>query len=412
MGKGKGQPIVLISSYPPRLCGIATFTEEAREFIQKLYPTRDVLVISHIDGAGEGVFPLIDIKNRFWWKPVVKKIKKLKPHVVHIEHEYGLYEYVDERGIGDGNKGFLELINEISDYPIVVEPHTVHGRLRDFEENFIYELCKTADVVIFKSEYQKWRLNWTFTQRKWQMPTNIMIVPHGARPDMKWGNEDIPRLKEELGFNKLGYLSNNLVGLVGWIQSNKRWDILTSMWEEIMQEIKKRTGESWDLLAAGAMRDINHLSDYERYLREIELLEKKGVAHYYEFIPRGEIYYKIMAVCDFIVLPSVDETQSGTLARIIALKKPFITTAPMEGLTAQALESGGGLLFTTKQMLKEKVIELACDKGLKAKLSKNLEKYLNKVVSWEVVAKKYKYAYKLARLKKIKSIEVDLPPDF
>ena len=121
------------------------------------------------------------------------------------------------------------------------------------------------------------------------------------------------------------------------------------------------------------MRDINHLSDYERYLREIELLEKKGVAHYYEFIPRGEIYYKIMAVCDFIVLPSVDETQSGTLARIIALKKPFITTAPMEGLTAQALESGGGLLFTTKQMLKEKVIELACDKGLKAKLSKNLE---------------------------------------
>ena len=63
-------------------------------------------------------------------------------------------------------------------------------------------------------------------------------------------------------------------------------------------------------------------------------------------------------------------------------------------------------------MLKEKVIELACDKGLKAKLSKNLEKYLNKVVSWEVVAKKYKYAYKLARLKKIKSIEVDLPPDF
>ena len=394
------------------MCGIATFVEEAREFLQKLYPTRKVLVISHTDGEGEGVFPLIDIKNRFWWKPVVKKIKKLAPHVVHIEHEYGLYEYIDERDIGDGNKGFLEFLDAINEFPIVVEPHTVHGRLRDHEENFIYQLCKIADVVIFKHEYQKWRLNWTFTQRKWPMPTNIMIIPHGARPDMQWKSEDIPRLKEELGLNKLKHLSNNLVGLIGWIQSNKRWDILTSMWEDIVTEIKEKTGQSWDLLAAGAMRDPNHYRDYQKYIQEIELLEQKGFAHYYEFIPRGEIYYKVIAVCDFIVLPSIDETQSGTLARIIALNKPFITTAPMEGLTAQTLESKGGLLFTTKQMLKQKVIRLASNKNLMEEFSNNLKKYRDQVVSWEIVVKQYKNAYKLARLKKIKSIKLNLPPDF
>ncbi len=409
---GKGQPVVLISSYTPRLCGIATFTEEAREFLQKMYPVRDVLVISHTDGTGDGVFPLIDTKNRFWWKPVVKQIKKLVPYVIHIEHEYGLYEYIDERGIGDGNQGFLEFLDAISDYPIIVEPHTVHGRLKDFEENFIYELCRKADVVIFKHEYQKWRLNWTFSQRKWQMPTNIMTIPHGARPDMRWKTEDIPKFKEELGLNKLKYLGNHLVGLIGWIQSNKRWDILTSMWEEMSQEIEKKTGQSWDLLAAGKMRDPNHSCDYEKYRQEIELLEQKGFAHYYEFIPRGEIYYKVMAVCDFIVLPSVDETQSGTLARIIALNKPYITTAPMEGLTVQTLDSKGGLLFTTKQMLREQVIRLACDENLRNVFSKNLKKYLDEVVSWEVVIKQYKYAYKLARLKKIKSIDVNLPPDF
>lgn len=408
----RGQPVVLISSYAPRLCGIATFTEEAREFLQKIYPVRDVLVISHIDGIGEGVFPLIDINNRYWWKPVVKQIKKLNPYVIHIEHEYGLYEYVDERGLGDGNQGFLEFLDAISDYPIVVEPHTVHGRLKDFEENFIYELCSKADVVIFKHEYQKWRLNWTFSQRKWKMPANIMTIPHGARPDMMSKTEDIEKLKRELGLNKFKYLGNHLVGLIGWIQSNKRWDILTSMWEEITQEIENRTGQSWDLLAAGAMRDPNHSCDYEKYKQEIDLLEQKGFAHYYEFIPRGEIYYKVMAVCDFIILPSVDETQSGTLARIIALNKPYITTAPMEGLTVQTLDSKGGLLFTTKQMLKEQVIRLACSEDLRQVFSKNLKKYLNEVVSWEVVVKQYKYAYKLARLKKIKSIEVNLPPDF
>src|SRR5665811_528900 len=119
------------------------------------------------------------------------------------------------------------------------------------------------------------------------------------------------------------------------------------------------------------MRDLNHLSDYKKYIQEIELLEQKGKAHYYEFIPRGEIYYKVMAVCDFIVLPSVDETQSGTLARIISLKKPFLTTAPMEGLTAQTLESEGGLLFTTKEMLRTKVIRLAGDEKLRLELGEN-----------------------------------------
>jgi len=273
-------------------------------------------------------------------------------------------------------------------------------------------MCADSDVVLFKSQYQKWRLNWTFTQMKWKMPKNIMIVPHGARVDKSWSEREIPKLKEELGLNKIKHLSNNLVGLVGWIQSNKRWDILTSIWEEITEEIKIKTGEDWDLLAAGTMRDSAHLEDYNNYKKNLEILENKGVAHYYEFIPRGDIYYKVMAVCNFVVLPTVDETQSGTLARIISLKKPYVTTAPLEGLTAQTLESEGGLLFTDKEMLKEKVIRLATDTDLRNTLSGNLKKYLNEVVSWEIIAKKYKKAYILARLQKIRGEEINLPPDF
>ncbi|RMF87900.1 MAG: hypothetical protein D6739_00910, partial [Nitrospirae bacterium] len=83
-------PICMVSSYPPRLCGIGTFTEEAREFIAKANPGRDVVVISHTDGAGEGVYPIIDMQRRDWWRPVVDKIRELDPYCVHLEHEYGL----------------------------------------------------------------------------------------------------------------------------------------------------------------------------------------------------------------------------------------------------------------------------------------------------------------------------------
>lgn len=408
----KSNPIVIISSYPPRLCGIATFSEEAREFIQKHNPDKEVLVISHTDGQGEGVYPIIDMKRPDWWKPVADKINRIKPYAVHIEHEYGLYEYVDSRGHGDGNRGFLSLLEAISQWPIVVEPHTVHGRLRDAEVEFIYQLAERIDVLMLKADYQKWRLDWTFSSRGWKTPANIMVVPHGARSDKRCPPADVPMIRAEIGLNRFPHISNHIVGLVGWIQSNKRWDILTSLWEEIHNEVLHKTGEKWTLLAAGAMRDPNHKEDYEKYKEQVKMLEEKGMAHYYEFIPRGDIYYKVMAACDFIVLPSTDETQSGTLARIIALNKPYITTAPMEGLTSQTLESGGGLLFTNKRMLKEKVVKLAADENLRFELGENLGKYLDNVVSWDVVADRYNEAYELAAVAKGKGIRVELPFEF
>ncbi|HOJ52559.1 MAG TPA: glycosyltransferase [Syntrophales bacterium] len=389
-------PIVMISSYPPRLCGIATFCEEAREFIQRANPDREVLVISHVDGEGPGVFPIIDTTRQDWWRPVARQVEELNPYVVHIEHEYGLYEYCDLRGMGDGNEGFLRLLEAIGSWPVVVEPHTVHGRLRDFEADFIYRLCQRSHVVLFKCHYQKWRLDWTFKTLGWLTPRNIMVVPHGARPDRCYRLEDIPALRQELGLDAAG-VDEHLVGMIGWIQDNKRWDILLSMWEEIRAEIKERTGEDWGLLAAGTMRDPNHRRYYEEWKAECMLLAYKKMGHYHEFIPRGDDYYKLMAVCDFIVLPTIDETQSGTLARIIALNKPFITTAPVEGLTTQAIESEGGLLFTTKEMLRRRVVQLATDSKLREGLAANLRRYLREVVSWEVVVKQYHEAYELAR---------------
>jgi 1,2-diacylglycerol 3-alpha-glucosyltransferase len=110
-------PIVMISSYPPRLCGIAVFGEEAREFVRKRHPEREVLVISHTDGAGDGVFPIMDLRRCDWWRPVADKVRELRPYALHVEHEYGLYEFVDDRGRGDGNAGFLSLLDALSECP-------------------------------------------------------------------------------------------------------------------------------------------------------------------------------------------------------------------------------------------------------------------------------------------------------
>lgn len=388
--------IVMISSFSPRLCGIATFVEEAIEFIKKAEPDLVINVISHLDGRGENVYPIIDLNRKNWYEPVAEKIKELKPDAVHIQHEYGLYNYVDKNGKSDNNRGFIKLLDLIKDYPVVIEAHTVHGRLKEKEEWFIWEILKRCSVLILKCKYQKWRLSWTFREKKNKKLLNkVTVIPHGVRADRRYGDEEIDRLKEELGLNDL--IGRHMAGLVGWIQSNKRWDIVLDLWEEIEQIIYGRTQENWLLFAAGDMRDPDHRKDYEKYISKLKELEKKGIAKYFKFEPRGDIYYKVTAICDFVILPSIDETQSGTLARIIALNKPYITTAPLEGLTSQTIESNGGLLFTDKESLKRNIIRLSSSENLRRYFGNNLKWYLENRVSWEIVAQQYFDVYKRAQ---------------
>jgi len=408
---GDERPIVMVGSWPPRKCGIGTFAEEALEFIRQHPPGRPCRVVCHTDGRGEGVFPVIDMDRRDWWRPAAEKILELDPYVVHLQHEYGLYNYVDPEGRSDGNEGFVKLLDRLQgEIPTVVEPHTVHGRMKDHEEEFINAVAASCNVLLFKCSYQKWRLAWAFDSRGWETPRNIMIVPHGARPDRRYAIDEVDQLKDELG---LGHLKGrHIIGLVGWIQRNKRWDIVTDMWEGICDEIYRQTGERWVLLAAGDLRDPHDIGAYAQYMNGVKVLKEKGIADFYKFTPRGGVYYKVMGICDFVVLPTLDETQSGTLARIIALNKPYVTTAPLEGLTAQTLESGGGLLFTNKEMLREKILRLALEEDLRWEFGHKLYRYLTEVVNWEVVARRYHAAYALANAEVHEGQPVDIPPEF
>ena len=202
-----------------------------------------------------------------------------------------------------------------------------------------------------------------------------------------------------------------MAGMVGWVQYNKRWDIVINMWEEIEKAIYQKTKQHWLLFGAGDIRDEDDREEYSKYVMTLKGLEKKGIGKYFKFTPRGEIYYKVMAICDFIALTSVDETQSGTLARIIATNTPYITTAPLEGLTAQTVDSQGGLLFTDRDSLKDGIIKLACSEKLRRKFGDNLKKYLDTKVNWEIVARRYYEIHQKAIDAKTGRAQINFPPN-
>ena len=393
-GEGQRQPLVVVSSYPPRKCGIATFTEEALEFVRAHLPERAIHIVSHLDGQGPNVHPILDQQDPAWPEKVSSFIEQLDPYTVHLEHEYGLYQYIDPlTKTNDNNERFIRLLAMLRDagIPTVVETHTVHGRYTESEERFLRQLVATCTTLILKCDYQRWRMEWNLKER----PENVIMIPHGARPDKL--DLDPEACKRSLGLHEL--IGKPVLGLIGWIQTNKRWDLILDQWEDLRREVLERTGQEWMLLCAGNMRDPNDTAFFEMCRTKARELEQHGIARYVEFDPRGDRYYEMMACFDTVALPSLDETQSGTLARIFALSKPYITSAPLEGLTSQTVESEAGLLFSNQATLHRGLLRLMTDAHLRAELSAHARDYLQQVVSWDVVAEHYLDAYAMAAAK-------------
>ena len=84
----------------------------------------------------------------------------------------------------------------------------------------------------------------------------------------------------------------------------------------------------------------------------------------------------------------------------------------MEGLTEQTVESEGGLLFSSKETLKKNVLRIATDENLRITMGNNLFKYLNEVVSWEIIARQYLEAYRLAAKKVREKRKIYIRPEF
>lgn len=391
-----GRPIVLVTSYPKRYCGIGTFSEEKREFLEDALRSRDINrdthVICHTEGEGRNVHPDIDISDDKWPEKVAKEVHNLKPepYVVDIQHEYGLWAEKKE----DSIERFLHLMDLLRDVPTFIEFHTVHGRLDSVEKDFIKALKDRCGIMAVKCDYQRDpRMKWNIGK----IPANMRVIPHGVRPDK--GDLDRYECRAELAkrYKELGALDDRLVlGCIGWMQNNKGFEYVIPIFEPIYYEVEKKTGKKPLILLAGRPRGGDeHFKAFDDYMRDIEPLEKKGMAVYVDFIPRGDEYYEMMAACDVIALSHTDETQSGTFARALAVGVPFVAR-DLEGLGSQTIESGAGCLFSNQRTLKRELYRLLTQPELREEKSNNARVYVQEYVGWPVIIPKYLDAYREA----------------
>ncbi len=375
--------VVWISSYLPRSCGIAYYSADyisaIKKYAKKHNKKISIKIIAHTD-AKKADYPIIDLKDRKWIDKVFSKIKKIKPDVVHIQHEYGLYEtYEDE------NRRLLKLLKKLKQekIPVVMTYHSVYEKLEPPHKFFIKESLDVLGAGIFHEEYQKKALK----KNIGLIPNNLYILPHGSDNEFK---PDKEKLRKEYN-----YEDKLVVGTAGIADQRKGFRTMIRQWPKVVKKFPN----------AFLVLEIKPHADKltREYINKVMAkIMKSKVSNNIELIVKDykkQEFLKRLASFDILVLPYKSESQSGVLAHGFAAHTPAIAT-DIEGLGAEIRNSKAGLLVKMKNRRNnfyKSILKLLGSKKLRNKLSRNAEKYVRTVSGWNIIAKKTFKIYELVQ---------------
>jgi 1,2-diacylglycerol 3-alpha-glucosyltransferase len=371
--------IAWLSSWPPRPCGIATYSVDLVRALEA--GGASVHLVCHTDGGSENeknVYPVIDLAKPGWDDVVFETVKGIKPDVVHIQHEYGLYR----QGTDNASGLFRPLFRWKNDgvFPVVVTYHSVYTEMNRMMSSYMVVTQYLADAGIVHEEYQWARLP-VITGVVFD---NIYVIPHGAAV--------FAGIDREAAKNALGIGGKRVVGMIGWFNRTKGFHRLLQGWDEISD----RLGPDTVLVLAGDARTVD---PYQQAYKKILLDLVDGCRHKNRikvilgnFSPAR--YEEILKAFDAMVMPYTYASQSGNLAHSLSLGVPVVATG-MEGLKEEIEKSRAGIAVAPGD--DEELIHAVCtlleDDRMRNRYSNNALKYVKDRLAWNRIAQKHLALY-------------------
>ncbi|RLI50587.1 MAG: hypothetical protein DRP09_19875 [Candidatus Thorarchaeota archaeon] len=382
--------IAWVSSWPPRACGIATYSQELVSAIRNL--GSDVFIISHKDGGVEKekkVYPVLDNNVCKFDDVLYDTVKEIKPDVVHIQHEYGLYT----RGNNDYSAGLLRALfrwHVEANFPIVITYHSVTTTLDRGQRFFTDISLKLINAGIVHEEYQ-----WTnLPLNIGRVPNNVYVIAHGAK--------EVTPIKNAK--KMLGLENKKIVGIIGWWEPNKGIERLVRLWDRMAEKM----GDDVYLVVAGDARlgSSGGQITKPKVLKAIERSKYKKRIKVIMGSFRPQRYDHILSAFDLLVLPYSQASQSGNLAHSFALGVPAIVTA-LEGLKSQIEESEAGVSvpLDNDYELERAIVGLMKNDNLRNHYAQQAKKYVTNEIKWSITAVKHLRIYEYAKREMQKELE-------
>lgn len=376
------QNIVVVGNYPPRQCGIATFTADLVESISAELRDASCWAVV-INDALEGYqYPSkvcfeIAQKDLSDYRLAADFLNINQVDVVSVQHEFGIFG-------GQYGRHLLELMRNLR-MPLVTTLHTVLAVPDQGQKATIQEIARLSDRVVVMSQRAVELL-----QEVYGVPASKIVMIHHGIPD-------VPFVDPNFYKDQFGLEGKQVILTFGLLSPGKGIEYMIDALPRIVAHhpeviyvvlgathphIRRLEGESYRLSLHRRAREKgveNHLVFHNRFVSLQELCEFLGAT-------------------DIYVTPYLNQEQivSGTLAYALGCGKATISTPYW--YAREMLSDGRGRLvaFQDPDALADQVLDLLQNEPERHAMRKKAYTFCRDMV-WKEVARRYLEVFSEAR---------------
>ena len=366
--------VLLLGSYPPRECGIATFTADVKASFDRAFGTRsDVIAIDEPGGEARRypseVVARLREQDRYSYGETARFINAHPAAILNIQHEYGLFG-------GERGEWLCDLLDAV-EKPVVLTLHTV---LPDPDETMMRvtrALCQRATRVISLSGTGRDLLENVYGID----PGKLRVIHHGV-PDVPFASTDAAKASFGIG-------QRMVISTFGLINRGKGLEFAI----EAMRDVVKRHPEALYLIL-GETHPVVRRQEGESYRESLQaMVEQYGLQNNVKLIDKyldfDELVSYLLAT-DIYLTPYLNPVQivSGTLAYAVGCGKAIVSTPYLYAQELLAYNRGFLCEFRNARSIATHLIALLDDPSLRRATERRCYRF-GRQMTWPHVAGEY-----------------------
>lgn len=378
-GPLNGMKIAHLGTYPPRKCGIATYTQDVVSAVHTntLAAPPSVIAMTAPDedpqqtGYGWPVSHLVSQDKPEEYIAAAKAIKRAGIDLVNIQYEHGIFG-------GEGGNYLNYFLDELSgSVPVVVTTHTVLPQPEAVYAKALKEVVDRATRLVVLNSRALPLLENAYGIRT----DKVAVIPHGT--------PNVERSRRKLVRQRFGVEGQTVLSTFGLLGPGKGLEHAIAA---VAANAEKHPSLHYYILGATHPGIVRHSGEAYR-----EGLMKQaadaGIADRIHFVNQ---YLALDEVTDWLLASDVyvtpylnpNQITSGTLAYAVAAGKPVLSTPYLHA--QEILDNGRGVLtpFNDPMAMAHNLDAMLSNKTWLAEMEASAWEFGRQSV-WSEVAKRY-----------------------
>jgi glycosyltransferase involved in cell wall biosynthesis len=337
--------VAFVSTYPPTECGLATFTYDLLQAVER-HGWSGLVVSADHEERKEHPDPRVIYQIRREsvgdYVEAAERLNRSNVRVVSLQHEYGIFG-------GEMGEYIIPFVRRL-EVPLVTTLHTVVPRPTEVMRDLLRKIVLHSNAVVVMARTAVHLLRTVY-----DLPVNhVHVIPHGAPAPLPISPQDAKA--------KLGLTGRTVLSTFGLVNPGKGIEDVIRALPTIVKHFPNVL-----YLVLGETHPKIRAREGEQY-REMLIAEvqRLGLERHVQFVNRyltlEEIQLYLRAT-DLYITPyhNPDQITSGTLAYALASGCVVISTPYL--YAQEVLSDGGGMLvrFRDPASIADAVVQLLSD---------------------------------------------------